>query len=97
MYFDTSGKEILKSLTNTEVSLPYQMQGRYWQKFCLMIFTARKLQEKCKEQNIDLYMTFLDLTKAFDIVSLDGLWKIIAKFGCPTRFIAMVWQFHDGT
>ena len=61
-----------------------------------MIFTARQLQEKCQEQNVDLYMTFVDLTKAFDTVSRDGLWKIMAKFGCSPRFIAMVRQFHDG-
>ena len=61
-----------------------------------MIFTARQLQEKCQEQNIDLYMTFVDLTKAFDTVSRDGLWKIMTKFGCPPRYIAMVRQFHDG-
>ena len=61
-----------------------------------MIFKARQLQEKCQEQNGDLYMTFVDLTKAFDTVSRDGLWKIIAKFGCPPRYIAMVRQFHDG-
>ena len=48
-----------------------------------MIFTARQLQEKCQEQNVDLYMTFVDLTKAFDTVSREGLWKIMAKFGCP--------------
>ena len=24
------------------------------------------------------------------------IWKIIAKFGCPPRFIAMVRRFHDG-
>ena len=34
-----------------------------------MIFTARQLQEKCQEQNVDLYMTFVDLTKAFHTVS----------------------------
>ena len=61
-----------------------------------MIFTARQLQEKCQEQNMDLYMTFVDLTKAFDTVSHEGLWKTMAKFGCPTKFIAMVRQFHDG-
>ena len=61
-----------------------------------MIFTARQLQEKCQEQNMDLYMTFVDLTKAFDTVSHEGLWKIMAKFGCPTKVIAMVRQFHDG-
>ena len=52
-----------------------------------MIFTARQLQEKYQEQNIDLYMTFVDLTKAFDAVSRDGLWKIMAKFGCPSSFM----------
>ena len=59
-----------------------------------MIFTARQLQEKCQKQNVDLYTTFVDLTKAFDTVSREGLWKIMAKFGCPAKFIAMVWQFH---
>ena len=40
-------------------------------------------------------MTFVDFTKAFETVSRDGLWKIIAKFGCPPRFIAMARQFQD--
>ena len=61
-----------------------------------MIFTAIQLQEKSREQNVDLYMTVVDLTKAFDTVSRDGLWKIIAKFCCPPRIIAMMRQFHDG-
>ena len=30
-----------------------------------MIFSARQLQEKCHEQNVGLYTTFVDLTKAF--------------------------------
>ena len=34
-----------------------------------MVFAARQLQEKCQEQNRDLYITFVDLTKAFDTVS----------------------------
>ena len=61
-----------------------------------MIYTARQLQEKCQEQNENFYTTFVDLTKAFDTDSRDGLWKIMAKFGCPVRFIATVRQCHDG-
>ena len=41
-------------------------------------------------------MTFVDLTKAFDTVSREGLWKIMEKFGCPTKFVAIMRQFHDG-
>ena len=55
-----------------------------------MIITARQLQEKCQEQNADLYMTFVDT------VSREGLWKTMGKFGCPDKFIAMGRQFHDG-
>ena len=61
-----------------------------------MIFAARQLQEKCQEQNCELYTTFVDLTKAFDTVSRQGLWRIMSKFGCPDKFIQMVRQFHDG-
>ena len=41
-------------------------------------------------------MTFVDLTKAFDTVSREGVWKIMAKFGCRAKFIAMMRQFYDG-
>ena len=61
-----------------------------------MIFAARQLQEKCQEQHSDLYMTFVDLTKAFDTVSREGLWRIMYKFGCPSKFITIVRQLHDG-
>jgi len=61
-----------------------------------IIFAARQLQEKCQEQHSDLLVTFVDLTKAFDTVSRDGLWKIMQKFGCPRKFITIVRQFHDG-
>ena len=60
-----------------------------------MVFAARQLQEKCQEQNADLYTTIVDLTKAFDTVSQNGL-SIMNKFGCPDRFIMLVRQSHDG-
>ena len=58
-----------------------------------VILTARQLQEKCQEQNVALYMIFADVAKAFGTVSREGLWKIMAKFVCPPRFIAMVTIF----
>ncbi|BHF80271.1 hypothetical protein SprV_0702339500 [Sparganum proliferum] len=61
-----------------------------------MIFAARKLQEKCQEMRTHLYSTFVDLTKAFDTVNREVLWKIMRKFGCPERFIEVVRQLHDG-
>ena len=61
-----------------------------------MIFVARQLEEKCREQHEDLYLTFIDLTKAFDTVNRDLLWNILRKFGCSQTFIATLQQFHTG-
>ena len=44
-----------------------------------MIFSLRQLQEKCRDQGKPLYVAFIDLTKAFDLVSRDGLFKILVR------------------
>ena len=60
-----------------------------------MVFVLRQLQEKCREQNKGLYVTFVDLTKAFDTVSRNGLWQILERLGCPPKFLSMVMQLHE--
>ena len=35
------------------------------------------------------------MTKAFDLVSRDGLFKILAKIGCPPTLLSIVKSFHD--
>ena len=59
-----------------------------------MVFSVRQLQEKCHEQNQPLYLAFIDLTKAFDLVSRSGLFSILEKIGCPPRLLAIVESFH---
>ena len=61
-----------------------------------MIFAARQIQEKCKEQNRDLYILFVDLTKAFNTVSHTGLWHILPRIGIPPRMVKIIRCFHDG-
>nr|VZI42316.1 unnamed protein product [Spirometra erinaceieuropaei] len=61
-----------------------------------MIFAARYLQERSQERRIHLYSTFVDLTKAFDIVNREGLYKVMQKFGCSGRLTQMAHQLHDG-
>jgi len=61
-----------------------------------MIFAARQLQEKCREQKKDLYLVFIDLTKAFDSVSREGLWQVLRRLGCSDKFFKVVQSFHDG-
>ncbi|CAH1231299.1 Hypp378 [Branchiostoma lanceolatum] len=61
-----------------------------------MIFVARQIQEKCREQHQDLYMVFVDLTKAFDSLNRPLLWEVLKRFGCPRRFLAVLMSLHDG-
>ena len=60
-----------------------------------MIFSLRQLQEKCREQGKPLYVAFIDLTKAFNLVSRDGLFKILAKIGCPPTLLRIMKSSHD--
>ena len=60
-----------------------------------MVFSLRQLQEKYREQKQPLYIVFIDLSKAFDLVSRDGLFQILAKIGCPPTLLSDVKSFHE--
>ena len=62
-----------------------------------MVFSLRQLQEKCREQQMPLYIAFIDLTKAFDLVSRDGLFKVLPKIGCPHKLQSIIESFHTDT
>ena len=59
-----------------------------------MVFSLRQLQEKCIEQNLNLYHCFIDLSKAFDTVNREALWVVLGKCGCPPKFVNMVKSLH---
>ncbi|XP_062519241.1 uncharacterized protein LOC134194330 [Corticium candelabrum] len=61
-----------------------------------MIFSARQLQEKCREQHMDLFMVFIDLVKAFESVDRTGLWKVLLRLGCPVKIVNLIKAFHTG-
>ena len=42
-----------------------------------------------------LYTAFIDLTKAFDLVSRSGLFKLLHKIGCPPHLFAVITSFHE--
>ena len=47
------------------------------------------------EQNKPLYLAFIDLTKEFDTVARELLWDVLARSGCPRKFINMIKLMHD--
>ena len=59
-----------------------------------MVFSLRQLQEKCREQQMPLYITSIDLTKAYDHVSRNGLFQILPKIGCSPKLQSMIESLH---
>ena len=44
-----------------------------------------------------LYVAFIDLTKAFDLVSCDGLLVLLLKIACPPKLFSVIRSFHTDT
>ena len=61
-----------------------------------ILFSTRQDNKTQDEQNMELFMVFVDLTKTSDSVSREGLRKILAKAGCPPRLVNIIRSFHDG-
>ena len=85
------------SLHLTDNVLPENQYGFLAQRSRIdMIFAARQVQEKCREQNQDMYMVFVNLTKALDTINRDGLWQILRNIGCHDLFVDTARSFHEG-
>ena len=61
-----------------------------------MIFSLRQVAEKVREKNQEMYMVFVDLTKAFDTVNRAALWKVLRKLGIPENMLQVIVSFHEG-
>ncbi|XP_068179966.1 uncharacterized protein ajap1 [Antennarius striatus] len=61
-----------------------------------MIFYARQLLEKAREQQQPMSMIFFDLYKAFDSVPCAALWGVLENFGCPQHYVQLVQGLHEG-
>ena len=60
-----------------------------------MVFTARQVQDKCREQRVGLYTTVVDLSKAFDTVNREALRVVLQRYGCPEKFLKITKQLHN--
>lgn len=59
------------------------------------LFSFRQLQQKWREQRQLLFFAFIDLTKAFDLVSRDGLFKVLPKTGSTPRLLGIIRSFQE--
>ena len=60
-----------------------------------LIFTLKILMEKSWEFNIDQYMAFLDLEKAFDRVPRGKMWKVLRRYGIPKKLLNAIKALYN--
>ena len=54
------------------------------------IATLRIIVEQSIEWNSSLYINFVDYQKAFDSLDRPFLWKLLAHYGIPQKFINII-------
>ena len=61
-----------------------------------MIFAVRRLQELGRKARVPLFLSFIDLQKAYDSVDRTLLWQVLARLRAPPQIIEVIRQFRDG-
>jgi len=46
--------------------------------------------------SLNVFFTFIDVTKAYDSVPQEALWMILQKFDLPDRTVKLICSFHQG-
>ena len=54
------------------------------------------IREKAREFQKNIYLCFIDYTKAFDCVDHNKLWKIIKEMGIPDHLTCLVRNLYVG-
>lgn len=57
---------------------------------------VRRLEEYAIEKWKQLHFAFLDISKAYDSVDRPAMWKILKKFGLPSKIIDIIESLHVG-
>ena len=79
-----------------EEGMESQTGFRYYRGTIDGAFTVINALRKRQEHNLESYVAFIDLIKAFDSVPRAALWKVLLKFGFPRHFVRVVMRLHTG-
>lgn len=61
-----------------------------------MIFTLRMAMELARLKSHPLWFLFVDLAKAYDSVSREGLWALLLHKGVPLHLVNLIRQYYSG-
>ena len=58
------------------------------------VFTVKIAMEKRREHQQETWILFLDLVKAFDRAPRELLWKVLLKYGVPSKLVSVIKSLH---
>ena len=58
------------------------------------VFSVKMALKKRREHNLETWVLFLGLVKAFDRVPRSLLWQVLSKFGLPEKTISILKLLH---
>ena len=61
------------------------------------LFTVKRLMEMSSEKQKELWLIFVDFTKAYDTVVRGRLWKVLQEMGAPRGFVNRIAALHRDT
>ena len=47
---------------------------------CSQVFTLKQIFEKAQEKKCRMYVSFMDLEKAYDRVNMEALWQVLRMY-----------------
>ena len=59
------------------------------------IMNLKMIVEKNRERGIDMFLCFIDYSKAFDTVAHDILWYVMKNLGFPIHIIQLIKALYD--
>ena len=62
----------------------------------VQLFNLKLIIQKCREFNVDLYVCFIDYSKAFDCVSHSKLWETLRDMGFPNNEVKLIKELYKG-
>ena len=60
-----------------------------------MIFTVRMIMEVAKDNSFPTFWLFVDLVKAYDSVSRNGLWAVLKAKGVPAELLFLIREYYS--
>lgn len=60
-----------------------------------MIFSVHQLQEKCREEQMALYIAFIEISEMFDFFNRKYLFKLLMWNGCPQLLVSIITTYYE--